>query len=114
MSDSTLSSQKSKQATSTIKPFIVRIEKQDEIVNTDTREQAGGKLRVVRSQPALAILEGRSMSEINIPLGDDRDFYPAGVYILSASSFTTNRWGNLDFNNWSVELVPISDIKAYL
>lgn len=114
MSDITLTAQKAKPATSTAKPFIVRIEKQDEIINTDTREQAGGKVRVVRSQPALAILQGRSMSEISIPLGDDRGFYPAGDYILSAGSFTTNRWGNLDFNNWSVELIPLSDIKAYL
>lgn len=114
MSDTTLTAQKAKSATSTVKPFIIRIEKQDEFVNTETREQANGKLRVVRSQPALAMLEGRSMSEINIPLGDERGFYPAGDYILSAGSFTTNRWGNLDFNNWSVELIPLADIKAYL
>lgn len=97
-----------------LKPFVIRIEKIDEVVNTDTRDLPNGKQRTVRSQPALAMLEGRSMSEINIPLGDDRGHYPAGDYILSAGSFTTNRWGNLDFNNWSVELIPLADIKAYL
>lgn len=101
-------------AQSVNKPLIIRIEKQDELVNTDERQGANGNVRIVRSQPALAVLSGRSMSEINIPLGDDRNFYPAGDYILSAGSFASNRWGNLEFNNWSVELIPLSAIKSFL
>lgn len=100
---------------SILKPLIIRIEACDVKVNTEERKLASGQIRVIHTQPALAVLSGRSMSEINIPIdGDDIKPYPVGDYIVAADSFSANKYHNLEFNPYTVKLIPLDAIKPYL
>ena len=102
------------QAAQFLKPLIIRIEPCDVRIVSEPRERANGKVVIDHNQPALAVLAGRSQSEINISMKDGQVPYPAGDYLFSADSFATNRFHNLELNTWEAKLIPLESIKAYL
>lgn len=102
------------QSAQAVKPLIIRIEPCDVRINTKPQEQANGKVVVRYNQPALAVLAGRSQSEINISMEEGQPPYQAGEYLLSADSFATNRYQNLELNTWNAKLIPLESIKPFL